>query len=193
MMTAASRPFYQMADRILGSQFLQDIAEFFILFQTMHDGFVERARAVQRVLADKRTTFMVVSTLESSPLREAEFFIDALHERHLHLGAIVLNKVLPAYLLDPGAATAASVMEREAAAIGADLAPLLAGEPADLARLVADVAASFHNYAVAATREAEQRAELAGAPEVVSVPQLGGELTDLAGVLDLGRHLWRPR
>jgi len=193
MMTAASRPFYQMADRILGSQFLQDIAEFFILFQTMHDGFVQRARAVQRVLADKRTTFIVVSTLESSPLREAEFFIDALHERHLHLGAIVLNKVLPAYLLDPAAASAASVMEREAGAIGADLAPLLAAEPADLTRLVADVAASFHNYAVAATREAEQRTELAGAPEVVSVPQLGGELTDLAGVLDLGQHLWRPR
>jgi len=193
MMTAASRPFYQMADRILGSQFLQDIAEFFILFQTMHDGFVQRARAVQRVLADKRTTFIVVSTLESSPLREAEFFIDALHERHLHLGAIVVNKVLPAYLLDPAAASAASVMEREAGAIGADLAPLLAAEPADLTRLVADVAASFHNYAVAATREAEQRTELAGAPEVVSVPQLGGELTDLAGVLDLGQHLWRPR
>ena len=193
MMTAASRPFYQMADRILGSQFLQDIADFFILFQTMHDGFVHRARAVQRVLADKRTTFMVVSTLESSPLREAEFFIDALHERHLHLGAIVLNKVLPAYLLDPAAASAASVMEREAAAIGADLAPLLAAEPADLTRLVADVAVSFHNYGVAATREAEQRADLSGAPEVVSVPQLGGELTDLAGVLDLGQHLWRPR
>jgi hypothetical protein len=84
-------------------------------------------------------------------------------------------------------------MEREAGAIGADLAPLLAAEPADLTRLVTDVAASFHNYAVAATREAEQRAELSGAPEVVSVPQLGGELTDLAGVLDLGQHLWRPR
>jgi anion-transporting ArsA/GET3 family ATPase len=193
MMTAASRPFYQMADRILGSQFLQDIAEFFILFQTMHDGFVERARAVQRVLADKRTTFMVVSTLESSPLREAEFFIDALHERRLNLGAIVLNKVLPAYLLDADAAAAASVMGRESAALGADLAPVVGADPADVARLVADVAASFHNYAVAATREAEQRAELAGAPEVVSVPQLGGELTDLAGVLDLGRHLWRPR
>jgi hypothetical protein len=134
-----------------------------------------------------------VSTLESSPLREAEFFIDALHERRLNLGAIVLNKVLPAYLLDADAAAAASVMGRESAALGADLAPVVGADPADVARLVADVAASFHNYAVAATREAEQRAELAGAPEVVSVPQLGGELTDLAGVLDLGRHLWRPR
>ena len=40
----ASRPFYQIADRILGSKFLQDIAEFFLNFQSMYDGFVERAR-----------------------------------------------------------------------------------------------------------------------------------------------------
>ena len=71
----ASRPFYQVADRVLGSQFLEDIAEFFILFQTMYPGFVERARAVERLLLDRRTTFVVVSTLEAAPVREAEFFI----------------------------------------------------------------------------------------------------------------------
>ena len=42
----ASRPFYQVADRILGTQFLADISEFFILFQSMYAGFVERAEAV---------------------------------------------------------------------------------------------------------------------------------------------------
>ena len=30
VMTLASKPFYTVADRILGSQFLEDIAEFFI-------------------------------------------------------------------------------------------------------------------------------------------------------------------
>src|ERR671917_2157494 len=40
IMSVASKPFYQIADRILGSQFLQDIAEFFMLFQSMYDGFV---------------------------------------------------------------------------------------------------------------------------------------------------------
>ena len=74
----ASRPFYQVADRVLGSQFLEDIAEFFILFQTMYPGFVERARAVERLLRDRRTTFVVVSTLEAAPVREAEFFIQVL-------------------------------------------------------------------------------------------------------------------
>jgi len=87
LVNAASRPFYQVADRILGTQFLADISEFFILFHTMYDGFVERAEAVQRLLSDRRTSFMVVSTLESVPLREAEFFSEELVRRKLHLGA----------------------------------------------------------------------------------------------------------
>ena len=74
----ASKPFYTVADRILGTQFLQDIAEFFLLFQAMYDGFVERAEAVEQVLHDRRTTFVVVSTLEAAPVREAEFFIEEL-------------------------------------------------------------------------------------------------------------------
>ncbi|HMK10976.1 MAG TPA: ArsA-related P-loop ATPase [Acidimicrobiales bacterium] len=194
VMTAASRPFYQLADRILGSQFLQDIAEFFILFQTMHDGFVERARAVQRVLADSRTTFVVVSTLEPSPLHEAEFFIEALHDRKLSLGAVVLNKVLPEYLRDPDVGRTAEAMASDAETLGIALAPDVASTPRDVARLLGGVAASFHDYALAATREAEQRAELTtGSEAIVTVPQLGGDLTDLASVLDLGRYLWGAR
>ena len=48
VLNVASRPFYQMADRVLGSKFLEDIAEFFLNFQSMYDGFVharERGRA----------------------------------------------------------------------------------------------------------------------------------------------------
>src|SRR5271168_5254164 len=101
LVNIASRPFYQVADRILGTQFLADISEFFILFQSMYTGFVERAEAVTRLLSDRRTTFMVVSTLEATPMREAEFFSSQLTARKLHLGAVVLNKVLPEYLRDP--------------------------------------------------------------------------------------------
>ena len=49
-----------------------------MLFQTMYDGFVERARGRDRACsADRRTTFVVVSTLEVAPAREAEFFLRA--------------------------------------------------------------------------------------------------------------------
>jgi anion-transporting ArsA/GET3 family ATPase len=192
LVNAASRPFYNVADRILGSQFLEDIAEFFILFQTMYDGFVERARAVTRTLEDRRTTFLVVSTLEEAPVREAEFFIQALDEREFHLGALVLNKVLPAYFLDDEAAAAAEVLCRKADPIAAEVAGASVGEVGQVARVLREVGESFLNYRVVATREAEQRKELGRVPEVVaSAPFFDTDIFDLAGLLRLGERIWR--
>jgi anion-transporting ArsA/GET3 family ATPase len=190
MLTMASRPFYSVADRILGSKFLEDIAEFFLLFQTMYKGFVERAHAVTRTLADKRTTFVVVSTLESAPVREAEFFIEALAERKLPLGAVVLNKVLPDWFLDAAATDAAKQMVADAPKLAEQLP--LGGSPEQVARVLHEVGESFLNFQVVAKREAEIRAELSAVPDVVaSVPYFDHDITDLAGLLRLGEQIWR--
>jgi anion-transporting ArsA/GET3 family ATPase len=192
MVNLASRPFYQVADRLLGSEFLQDIAEFFLNFQTMYDGFVTRARSVEALLHDRRTTFVVVSTLEAAPLREAEFFISELQARKLHLGAVVLNKTLPDYLLDeagdaaaralvgdPGPATAAVTRE------GPEL------DPATVGRVLTTIGGSFLNFEVAAKREAELRAEMGGllAP-VLRVPAFEEDIHDLRGLVRLGECLF---
>ena len=187
----ASRPFYQVADRILGTQFLADISEFFILFQSMYPGFVERAEAVTRLLSDRRTTFMVVSTLEATPVREAEFFSTELTERKLHLGAIVLNKVLPEYLRDPKTDKLAQSMEKRAP----ELADGLTDDPSVATRVVEEVAHSFLNLAqvVAPASEAEQMASrlLQGAPDVlVTVPFFDADIYDLGGLLQLGAQVW---
>src|ERR1700677_96839 len=121
LVNVATKPFYTVADRILGTQFLADISEFFILFQSMYAGFVTRSDAVTRLLSDRRTTFMVVSTLEATPLREAEFFSTELLARKLHLGAIVLNKVLPDYLRDSATARLAQHMADQVDELGAGL------------------------------------------------------------------------
>ncbi|MDZ7674961.1 MAG: ArsA-related P-loop ATPase [Acidimicrobiales bacterium] len=190
LVNAATRPFYRIADTILGSAFLEDIAEFFLLFQTMYDGFVERARAVQRTLEDKRTTFVVVSTLESAPVREAEYFMEALDDDGYHLGAIVFNKVLPNYLLDTKAAKAAKAMAERPDEIAAAL-PERLGDPSDVARVVDEVGNSFLNFRVVAARESEQRKELAAQPDVIaSVPYFDADIHDLAGLLRLGEQLW---
>jgi anion-transporting ArsA/GET3 family ATPase len=185
-----------VADRILGSQFLEDIAEFFILFQTMYDGFVERAEAVTRTLSDRRTTFVVVSTLEGAPVREAEFFIEALHEREFHLGALVLNKVLPGYLLDEQATRVAEALVAKAEPVAHEIAPALAGaepiEPEQVERVLHEIGESFLNYRVVATREAEQRKELAVVPDIVAAaPFFEQDIFDLAGLLRLGDAIWR--
>ncbi len=187
----ASRPFYQIADRILGSQFLADIAEFFILFQTMYPGFVARARAVERLVRDNRTTFMVVSTLEAAPVREAEFFIDVLSSKKLHLGALILNRVLPSYLLDEGANDRAGLLLAGADTLAADLAGGSGADPSQVARVLTEMGDNFQNFAVVAHREATQRNELAKVPEVVAaVPEFDDDIHDLAGLLRLGDAIW---
>ncbi|MGH9060528.1 MAG: ArsA family ATPase, partial [Acidimicrobiales bacterium] len=166
MVNVATRPFYQVADRILGSQFLQDIAEFFILFQTMYSGFVKRASAVERLLRDHRTTFVVVSTLEAAPASEAEFFIEVLSDKKFHLGALVLNRVLPDYLLDDDAARAAKRLVSSAGELSGTggLAELVEADAAQLERVLTEVGENFCNFSVVAHREATERQELGRLP-----------------------------
>ena len=189
----ASKPFYQIADRILGTQFLQDIAEFFLNFETMYSGFVTRARAVERLMKDRRTTFAVVTTLEGAPLREAEYFCAELTSREYHLGALVLNRVLPESFADPDVAAAADRLvdmpERVAEALAATGDDAL-GDRAALTRVLRTVGMSFQNFAVVATREAEMRAQLAKVPEVLAtVPTFADDVHDVTGLSRIGECL----
>ncbi len=191
LVNVASKPFYQIADRILGTQFLQDVAEFFMLFQTMYSGFIERARAVSSLLRDRRTTFMVVSTLEAAPLREAEFFIDALGKRGYHLGAVVLNKVLPDYLRDKEASKVARTLSGKSNEISPEIAGLLGLDHALVQRVLSEVGNSFLNFSNLALKEQEQRDEIGVKPEVLSsVPFFESDIYDLAGLVELGKSIW---
>jgi anion-transporting ArsA/GET3 family ATPase len=192
LFTAASKPFYQVADRVLGSRFLQDIAEFFMLFQAMEDGFVAHAREVERLLADPRTTFVVVSTLEAAPSHEAAYLARELSHRELHLGAIIANRALPGSFTAKASATSArkllravdegDVVDGVAAAVDAD--------PGAVGAVLREIAARFHDTSVVAAREAERCAELAAlAPLVVTVPMLDRDVNDLGDLLEVGRHL----
>jgi anion-transporting ArsA/GET3 family ATPase len=198
MFNAASKPFYQMADRVLGSQFLQDISEFFLNFQSMYAGFVERAHAVEQLLHDRRTTFAVVTTLEGAPLREAETFCRELAARDFDLGALVLNKVLPEYLLSPDGEHAADVFERDGDPIADELAatglPGLDDAPST-ARVLRTLADSFRNYEVVARREAELRNELTrlappGPEVIVSVPAFPADIDDARALARIGEALF---
>jgi len=197
LVNLATRPFYQVADRILGTEFLADISEFFILFQSMYEGFVERSESVGRLLSDRRTTFLVVSTLEAVPLREAEFFAEQLTSRRLHLGAIVLNKVLPDYLRGPEGARVAETLRDRAGELAAQLAPGLAatdralGDPDQIARVLTEVADSYLNFQVVALREMEERSMLSVVPDVLAtVPFFDTDIFDLAGLVRLGEQIW---
>ncbi len=123
-----------------------------------------------------------------------EQFCEELTKRDFHLGALVLNKTLPEYLLTREGEQAATVMERDSEALGRDLAatgdPTLA-DAKTTARVLRTLGDSFRNYEVVARREAELRAELSRLPEVVvSVPNFESDIADVAGLARIGDHLF---
>jgi anion-transporting ArsA/GET3 family ATPase len=186
----ASRPFYQVADRVLGSRFLQDIAEFFILFQAMESGFVRHAREVEAILSDPRTTFVVVSTLEAAPTHEATYLARALDRRDLHLGAVVANRVLPGTFTSKAASQSARKMVKRARRgdVPAELAGAVGVDVEVAAEVVAGLGERFADLAVVASRERERHDELAElAPLVVTVPILDRDVNDLTDLTELAR------
>ncbi len=192
LVNLATKPFYQVADRILGSQFLEDISEFFILFQTMYDGFVERARSVERLLHDRRTTFVVVSTLEAGAGARGRVLHPVARGHEVPprcLGAQQGAPALPARcrcLRRRRRHRAARRRGRRLVAGGA-----ARGDAVQTARVLTEMAESFQRFHVVAQREAEERAELAATPEVVAtVPYFDTDIHDLAGLLRLGQAIW---
>lgn len=180
----ASKPFYRVADRILGSAFLRDIGEFFLLFQSMYSGFVDRSRRVAALLREPGTTFLVVSTLDTSPLAEAEFLLAELARRRLDRGALVLNRVLPTRF---GEASVVALAER----VVADPATVLAGlDPTEQRVLVAAARTSLR-LARLVQHEESVRRRIADAPSVVvGLPEETVEITDVAGLSMLADRLW---
>ena len=187
----AAKPFYQVADRILGSQFLADIAEFFLLFQTMYDGFVRRATEVELLLHKPTTRFLVVSSLEPAPLREAEYFLAELRRRHFSVAGLVLNRTLPKAFVDTNARQLASRL--------ADASIVVESVTAGDRRTLQRAGTAFLDLAALAEAERAARARLSNPPEcVVEVPLVARDISDLGGLLDISLALWavppkRPR
>lgn len=181
----AAKPFYQVADRILGSDFLREIAEFFLLFQSMYDGFVDRAKAVTALLHEPTTTFVVVSTLEPSPLHEAEFFLNELERRKLSVGALLLNRTLPDVFTDPAAIAAATQLA------GLNRPPLPGLPEGERLRVQRAVGETFLRFSSLATSQTAHEARLARLPDVVlRVPLMESPIGDLAGLTRLADLLW---
>lgn len=190
----ATRPFYKIADQILGSQFLEDIAEFFLSFQSMYDGFAKRASIVESLLKSRLTAFVVVSTLEPAAFAEAQFFCELLNSHSMTVGALVLNKVLPGYLLDLELGRKAELLEDEK--LVQTLVRALDLTDNDerermLRRVLHEVRENFINFQTVAIREADEEKAMRFRPEVVvKVPFVPTDLVDIGGLARLAGGLF---
>jgi anion-transporting ArsA/GET3 family ATPase len=93
----AATTFLRVVKRIVGADVLEDTAEFFANLEGMYDGFKQRARDVAALLRSNQTSFIVVTSPARESVTEATYFATRLNESGLPFGAVVVNRVHPAF------------------------------------------------------------------------------------------------
>src|SRR5947209_5937605 len=122
--------------RVTGVDLLQDLSVFFRAIGGMIDGFKERAVAVNKLLADPRTVFLLVTSPEREPIDEAIYFWRKLKATRMPFGGVIVNRVHHDLLGD--------------AELG-DVSAELAGDLGE--KLAQRVAENFRDYHVLAERD----------------------------------------
>ncbi len=192
-----SKPFFQVADRILGARFLTSITEFFTLFRTMEKGFVERANKVEGVLRNTDTKFAVVTTLEVAPAFEAEYLLTELQSRSFSLAALIANRVFPLTLANQTSAALASdrsVVGPETLQAAAAAAGLSAPSAEQCERVLATLWRAAQDVVAASSVEQSRLDKLShscskSGANVLTAQYVSGEITDMKGIVALGESL----
>ncbi len=86
---------FKTLTRFAGGQMIEDLSEYLRLFQGMFEGFRDRARAVQKLLHDSNTHFVVVATPQPNSLQDAALFHRELARMDLPFGGFLINRAMP--------------------------------------------------------------------------------------------------
>jgi anion-transporting ArsA/GET3 family ATPase len=169
---AGATAFMRVAGRVTGTELLADLADFFRDFEGMYEGFKERADQVLELLRQPESRFVVVTSPEPPPLREARFFLERLQQEGLHAAGVVVNRIRPELPRDPSARSveraAESLEEGDATDVAAAGTLRLLSDVRELAaRQRRDVGAALYRTDVHA---------------LVEVPLLSGDVHDLDGL-----------
>ncbi len=83
----------ELLARLLGQELATELAAFFEVFLHLRAGFAQRADAVQTLLRDESTRFVLVVAPEASHLDDARALAAGLASRGAHLDAVLSNRV----------------------------------------------------------------------------------------------------
>jgi anion-transporting ArsA/GET3 family ATPase len=159
---------FSVLKRITGVDLLQDLSDFFGSFGDMAAGFRDRAKAVKELLAEDRTTFLLVTSPAHEAVEEAKFFRDKLEESDMPFGAVIVNR-----------------MHVEEA--GEDD---LTGLSPELAEKVEANFSDFHALALRDRNNVEELTADMGDVPLLLVPYLDEDIHSLEGIEAINEHLF---
>ena len=166
---------FSLMKRATGVDLLEDLASFFNAFGDMADGFRERAKRVDALLGDSRTTFLLVTSPRAASITEASYFSHKLRDSDLPFGGVVVNRMRAGVRAAPGPA------------LESELAGLL--DP----RLAKKVVHNLEDHRRLADRDARNVALLRkeiGRRPMIEVPELPGDIHDIAGLAAMNAYLF---
>ena len=161
--------------RITGIDMLGELSRFFASLSGVMDGFGAQTRAVAELLQAPSTTFVIVTSPEPEPAREAAFLAARLDEAGMARGGLIVNRVHSAGLHGRTPAQVAGLLSAEL------------GE-----RLAARVASNLADFDILARRDAatvERLSDELDHTAPVQVPYLDEDIQDLAGLARISTHL----
>jgi anion-transporting ArsA/GET3 family ATPase len=167
---------FSVLKRVTGVDLLQDLSVFFRSLGGLIDGFKERAKQVNALLADSETVFLLVTSPEREPIDEAIFFWRKLKAARMPFGGVIVNRVHHDEAPDADADEVAAALEDE-------LGP----------KLAAKVAENFRDYQVLARRDRaniERLADKLDDRRLVLLPYLDEDVHDAGGLARINRFLF---
>jgi anion-transporting ArsA/GET3 family ATPase len=161
--------------RVTGVDMLSELSRFFRSLGGVIDGFGQRTRAVQSLLRSEETGFVIVTSPEPEPAREARFLVERLAATGLPTPELLVNRV---HLDGLEGRSADAVCELLSGSLGEGLARRVASNLADF-----DVLAQRDQATVR-----ELSAMLDGRTPTI-VGHLDEEVQDLLGLARIARQL----
>ncbi|GIU86162.1 MAG: anion transporter [Acidimicrobiia bacterium] len=179
----AVQTFLRTVSRVVGSEVVEDVIAFFRAFEGMEEGFRARATAVEELLADPDTAFVLVTSPRRDAVEEATYFANRLTDHHQRVEALIVNRVHPPFGDESPDGLRARARELTVHP-GAD--PGAAHRLAVLYENLAD----FREIAVRERRHLEGLRDRIGPGSVTFVPYLAHDVYDFDALSEVGRALF---
>jgi anion-transporting ArsA/GET3 family ATPase len=167
---------FSVFGRVTGVNLVEELSGFFGSLSGLLGGFRERARGVEQLLRDPSTGFLVVTSPEREPAREAVFLHAELAREEMGFAGLIVNRNHALGLDGHSAEQVAGLLSEE---LGDALAGRLASNLADF-----DVLARRDRESVTALSDTLEE------DDPVLVPHLDGDVQELRGLAAVADHLF---